>query len=118
MHGRHSEVTSGKLVGEPINLSSGVAEDDCLCDGDCLVEIGQSVQLPILLLNSDVELLDTFEGELSLLDQDTNGIAHEFGGDLKDILGHRSGEENDLGRLREELEDVVDLLSETTLLLC
>lgn len=118
MHGRDSEVTSGQLVGEPINLSSGVTEDDCLCDGDCLVEIGKSVQFPILLLNSDVELLDTFEGKLSLLDQDTNGIAHEFGGDLEDILGHRSGEKNDLGRLREELEDVVDLLSETTLLLC
>lgn len=115
MHGRHSEVTSGKLVSKPIDLSSGVAEDDCLCDGDCLVEIGKSVQLPILLLNSDVELLDTLEGELGLLDQDTDGIAHEFSGDLEDVLGHGSGEKDDLGGLREELEDVVNLLSKTTL---
>jgi hypothetical protein len=30
-------------------------------------------------------------------------------------LGHSSGEKDDLGRLRKELEDIVDLLSETTL---
>ena len=33
----------------------------------------------------------------------------------RDILGHCSGEKNNLGGLREKLEDVVDLLGETTL---
>jgi len=116
VHGGHSEVTSGKLVGKPIDLSSGVAEDDCLCDGDCFVQIGEGIQFPILLLNSDVELFDTLEGQFGLLDQDTNGIAHELGGDLEHILGHGGGEKNDLGGLREKLEDIVDLLGETTLL--
>jgi hypothetical protein len=118
VHGGHGEVTRGELVGKPVNLPSGVAEDDSLCDGDSLIQIGEGVQLPILLLDGDVELLDTFEGELSLLDQDTDGIAHEFGGDLEHILGHGGGEEDNLGRLREELEDIVDLLSETTLDAC
>jgi hypothetical protein len=114
MHSRDGEVTSSQLVGEPVDLSSGVAEDDSLGDGNGLVEIRESIQLPLFLLNSDVELLDAFESEFGLLDQDTDGVAHELGGDLEHILRHRGREEDDLGGLRQELEDVVDLLGETT----
>lgn len=115
VHGRDSEVTGSELVSEPINLSSGVAEDDGLRDCDGFVQIGKGIQLPILLLNSNVKLLDTFESEFSLLDQDTDRVAHELGGDLKNILGHGGGQENDLGGLWQELENIVDLLSETAL---
>jgi len=114
VHSRDSEVTSSKLVGEPVDLSAGVAEDNGLGDGNGLVEIGKGVKLPLLLLDGDIELLDTLKGKLLLLDQDTDGVTHELGGDLKDILGHGSGEQGDLGRLGKELEDVVDLLGETT----
>ena len=62
-----------------------------------------------------VQAMLMIEGELSLLDQDTNRIAHEFGGNLKDILWHGSGEKNYLSRLWQKLEDIVDLLGETTL---
>lgn len=113
VHGRDREVTGSELVGEPVDLPAGVAEDDSLSDGNGLVQVGQSVELPVLLLDSNVELLDTFEGKLVLLDEDTDGVAHELGGDLEDVLGHGGGEENDLGGLREQLEDVVDLLGET-----
>lgn len=113
VHGRDGEVTGSELVGEPVDLPAGVAEDDGLGDGDGLVQVGEGVQLPVLLLDSNVELLDTFEGKLVLLDEDTDGVAHELGGDLEDVLGHGGGQENDLGGLGEELEDVVDLLGET-----
>lgn len=113
VHGRDGEVTGSELVGEPVDLSAGVAEDDSLGDSDGLVEIGEGVELPLLLLNGNVELLDTFEGELVLLDENTDGVTHELGGDLEDVLGHGGGKENNLGRLGEELEDVVDLLGET-----
>lgn len=118
VHGGHGEVTGGELVSEPVNLSPGVAEDNGLCDGDRLIEIREGVELPVLLLDGDVELLDTFEGKLSLLDQDTNGVAHELGGDLEHILGHGGRKEDNLGGLRKELEDIVNLLSETTLDAC
>ena len=62
VHGRDSEITGGELVGEPVYLSSGVAEDDCLRDSDSLVEIGQSIQLPVFFLDSNVKLLDTLKG--------------------------------------------------------
>lgn len=115
VHGGDSEVTGSQLISEPVDLAAGVAEDDSLGDGDSLVEIGQGVELPLFLLDGDVELLDTFQGEFLLLHQDTDGIAHELGGNLKDILGHGSRQQDDLSRLRKELEDVVDLLGETTL---
>lgn len=115
VHGGDSEVTGSELVGEPVDLSAGVAEDDSLGDGDGFVEIGESVKLPLLLLNGDVELLDTFEGKFLLLDQDADGVTHELGGHLQDVLGHGGGKQNNLGGLREELEDVVNLFGETTL---
>jgi hypothetical protein len=114
VHGGDGEVTGSELVGEPVDLPAGVAEDDSLGDGDSLVQVGESVELPVLLLDGNVELLDTFKGKLVLLDQDADGVAHELGGDLEDVLGHGGGQENDLGALGKKLEDVVDLLGETT----
>ena len=113
VHGGDGEVTGSELVGEPVDLSAGVAEDDGLSNGDGLVKIGEGVQLPVFLLDGDVELLDTFKGEFVLLDENTDGVAHELGGDLEHILGHGGREEDNLGGLREELEDIVDLLGET-----
>jgi hypothetical protein len=112
VHGRDSKVTGSELVGEPVDLPTSVAEDDGLGDGDGLVQVGEGIELPVLLLDSNVELLNTFEGELVLLDEDTDRVAHELGGDLEDILGHGGGQEDDLSRLGQKLEDVVDLLSE------
>lgn len=114
VHGRDGEVTGSELVGEPVDLSTGVAEDDGLGDGDGLVQVGQGVELPLLLLDGDVELLDTFKRKFVLLDENADRVAHELGGDFEHILGHSGREEDDLGGLREELEDVVDLLGETT----
>lgn len=115
MHGRHGEVTGGELVGEPVNLSSCVAEDDGLGDGDSLIEIRKSVELPFFLLHSNVELLDAFQGQFGFLDEDADWVTHEFGGDFQNILRHRGGEQDNLGRLWEKLEDVVDLLGEPAL---
>ncbi len=112
VHGRDGEVAGGELVGEPVDLPAGVAEDDGLGDGDGFVKIGQSIELPLFLLDGDVELLDTFEGELVLLDKNTDWVAHELGGDLEHILWHGGREQDDLGGLWQKLEDVVDLLGE------
>lgn len=115
VHGRDGEIAGSELVGEPVDLSAGVAEDDSLGDGDCLVQIREGVELPLLLLDGNVELLDTLKGKLVLLHQDTDGVAHELGGDLEDVLGHGGGQQNNLGGLGQQLEDIVDLLGETTL---
>lgn len=115
VHGGDGEITSSELVGEPVNLSAGVAEDNSLGNGDGLVQIGEGVQLPLLLLDGNIELLDTLQGKLVLLDQDADRVTHELGGDLKNVLGHGSREKDDLSGLGEKLEDIVDLLGETAL---
>ena len=53
-HGGDGELPGGELLSEPVDLSLGVAEDDGLGDGDGLVEIGEGIELPVLLLDGDV----------------------------------------------------------------
>lgn len=114
VHGRDGKVTGSELLGEPVDLSAGVAENDGLGNGDSLVQVGEGVEFPLLLLHGNVELLDTFQGKLVLLDQNTDRVAHESGGDLEHVLGHGGRQEDNLGRLGQQLEDVVNLVGETT----
>lgn len=102
------------LLRQPIHLPASVTENDGLGDRDRLVEIAQSIQLPFLLLDGNVELLDTFQGQFVPLDQNPNWIPHKLFGHLEHIGGHGGRKKNDLGILREELEDLIDLVLETT----
>lgn len=54
------------------HLAPGVGEDDRLCDGQSLIQVTQSVQLPVLLLHIDIELLDTLKGQLITLDKNAH----------------------------------------------
>lgn len=47
-----------------VYLPLGVAEDDGLCDGQSVVQITQSVKLPLLSLHSHEELLYTLQSQL------------------------------------------------------
>ena len=46
------------------HLSLCVAENDSLCDGECIIEITECVELPLFFLNCHKELLDSFQGQL------------------------------------------------------
>jgi len=101
------------LLRQPIHLPASVAENDGLCDGHSFVQIAQGVQLPFLLLDRNVELLDTFQRQLVPLDENPNRLSHELLGHLEHIRRHRGGEKDDLGVLGEKLEDFIDLVLET-----
>ena len=101
------------LLRQPIHLPAGVTEDDSLRDGDRLVQIAQSIQLPLLLFDRDVELLDTFQGQFVPLDENPNGLSHELLGHLEHVCGHGCREKDNLSVLREELENLIDLVFET-----
>ena len=60
MHGGHREVCLSHLLRQPFNLPLGIAEDDCLRNGQSVVEITQGVKLPLFLLYGHKELLDAF----------------------------------------------------------
>lgn len=112
--GRDSELLLAHLVGEVVDLSSGVAEDDGLGDVKSIVQVNKSIHLPLLLLDVDVELLDTLKSKLITFDEDTDWISHELGGDVESIGRHGGGEEANLGGRRQQGEDVVDLVFEST----
>ena len=56
----------------------------------------------------------TFQGKLVLLHEDADGVGHEAVRDLQHVEGHSGGEQSHLDTLREVLENVVDLVLETT----
>jgi hypothetical protein len=114
MHNGNNEIVLLHLVSQLNNSLFGVAIDQSLTDVKVTVEIEEDVHLPLFLFYGDIVLLDTFEGELLILDQDLGGIAHKVLGQLQDVHRHGSREEGNLDLAREILEDVLDLLLETT----
>lgn len=111
--GGDGEVELPHLLGEPVDLAPCVAEDDRLSDGDGVVEVAQGVELPLLLLDSDEELLDALERQLVALHEDADRVGHELVGHLEDLLRERGGDQHDLRSGRQIAIDIVDLLLET-----
>jgi len=101
-----------ELLGDVVDLSAGVDEDDGLGDGDGFVEIHEGFEL-VVFFDGDVELLDTIKGEGLLTDENTGGVTHELLSEFKDITGHGGGEEADLDITGHEAEDFVNLFLET-----
>lgn len=86
VHRRDREVRLAHLFGEPVDLSLRRAEDDGLGDGERVVQIAQRVELPLLALDGDEKLLDTFECQLITLDEDSDWVRHELVGHLEDLV--------------------------------
>lgn len=59
MSGGDSEVTSTKLVSQPIDFLASVGKNDSLGDIQSVVEVAKSVELPLLTFTVDVELTNT-----------------------------------------------------------
>lgn len=100
------------MVGQQVDLPPRVTEDNSLGDRDGFVKITESVQLPVLLLDGNVELLDTLQSQLVTLDENPDGVTHELFGDLQNLGGHGGGEKGDLCIARKELENFIDLVFE------
>lgn len=109
----HREVGFTHLLRKPVDLSLCVAEDDGLGDGECVIQITQSVKLPVFLLYSNEELLDSFKGKFITLDQDPDGVCHEFRCHFEDIVWESSRKDDDLCLRWQVAVDIVDLLLET-----
>lgn len=91
-----------------------VAIDDTLLDINVVVELDEGIELPVILLNGNVELFNTIKSEFFILDQNGGGISHEILGEVQDLGGHGSGEEGDLDITGDETKDLLDLVLETS----
>lgn len=58
MHGRHGEVIAPHLLRQPIHLPFRVAENHGLRDCQCIIQVTESVEFPLLALHSYKKLLD------------------------------------------------------------
>lgn len=114
VHDTDHEVLLGHGSLEFLDSLLGVTVDESLVDVEVGVEGEKHVNLPGLLLDSDVVLLDTDEGELLTLNKDLCWVSHEVLGELEDLLWHSGREEGDLDVTWQELEHVLDLWLEST----
>mmetsp|Transcript_5328 Transcript_5328/g.11651 ORF Transcript_5328/g.11651 Transcript_5328/m.11651 type:complete len:229 (+) Transcript_5328:268-954(+) len=113
VHARDSEISFLHMLLQPVNLTTCVAVNDGLGDGERLVQIAKGVKLPLLTFHGNIKLLDTLKGQLILLHEDTHWIPHETLCDLKNIKRHRGGEKAHLHRFGKELEDIINLVLES-----
>lgn len=114
VHDRDGEIVLSHGLLELLNTLLGVTVDEGLVDVQVGVQVEQNVHLPLLLLDSDVVLVNTFEGELLVLDKNLCGLTHEVLGHAEDLWGQSGREESDLDIAGQELENVLDLVFETT----
>jgi len=114
VHAGDGEVLFLELFGKFIDSLLLVAVHDTLLDIDVVVEFDESIEFPFFLVDGDVELLDTVQGEFFVLDQDGGGVSHEVLGEGEDFRGHGGGEQGNLDITGDELEDVLNLFLETS----
>mmetsp|Transcript_27194 Transcript_27194/g.63561 ORF Transcript_27194/g.63561 Transcript_27194/m.63561 type:complete len:205 (+) Transcript_27194:860-1474(+) len=113
MHRTNCEVSLAHLSRQPVHLLLGVAEDDSLCDGEGIVQIAESIKLPLLTLDGDEELFNTLKGQLITLDEHAHRLIHELFSHVKHLLRHRSAHQHHLGRWWKVAVYVVDLFFES-----
>eukprot|EP00009_Paramoeba_aestuarina_P007943 CAMPEP_0201521526 /NCGR_PEP_ID=MMETSP0161_2-20130828/14553_1 /ASSEMBLY_ACC=CAM_ASM_000251 /TAXON_ID=180227 /ORGANISM="Neoparamoeba aestuarina, Strain SoJaBio B1-5/56/2" /LENGTH=415 /DNA_ID=CAMNT_0047920173 /DNA_START=188 /DNA_END=1435 /DNA_ORIENTATION=- len=114
MGGGDDKLSALHLLSQPVDLPSCVAKDNGLGDVDGIVQITQGLEFVLVDSNINVELLDTFKGQLSSLDQNLDRVVHESLSNFKSFLGHGGREETDMHVTGEGGEDGVDLVAETS----
>ena len=115
MHRRNSEICVAHLVGQPVDLTPGITEDDSLCDRQGVVEVAERVEFPFFFLYGDEVLLQTLERQLVTFDEDTNGISHELGCHVKNVVWQRGRDYAYLSCGRQIAIYVVNLFAEATI---
>ena len=71
----HGEVASVHAVREPFDFAPRVAVNDGLSNRQARVEITNCFEFPILTFDCDIELLDSIQRDVFVLNKDLNGIA-------------------------------------------
>jgi hypothetical protein len=93
VHDADSEFLLSHGLLELFDSLLGVTVDKSLVDVQVGVQVEEHIHFPLLLLDSNVILSDTFEGEVLRLDENLGGVSHEMLGELEDVLGKGGGEE-------------------------
>jgi len=114
VHGGDGHVLLNELVTEFFDSLLGIAVDNALSDFNIIVQFDKCIEFPFFSVQSDVELLDTIECEIVVLNENSSRVSHELLGDFENFRGHSSREKCNLNIMGELLEDLVNLILETT----
>jgi len=114
MHGGDGEIVlvHGLLKLEDSLLS--VTVDKSLVDIQVGVKIKEDLHLPLFLLNGNIVLTDTFKGQIFTFDENLLWVSHEVLGQSENIVWHGSREKSNLDISWQELEDILNLLLESS----
>ncbi len=99
------------LICQPVHFAPGIDKDHTLGDSQCLIQITQGVQLPLLPINIHIELLDTLQGQLISLHQNLDWLVHELPCDLECFGWHCCREHTHLQLWWKKLKNVINLYS-------
>lgn len=114
MHGGDGHVLLNELVTEFFDSLLSIAVDNTLSDFNIIVQFDKCIEFPFFSVQGNVELLDTIESEIIVLNENSSRVSHELLGDLKNFGSHSSREKCNLNIMGELLEDLVNLILETT----
>lgn len=114
VHDGDSEFFFSHSLLEFLDSLFGVTVNESLVDIQVSVKVEEHIHLPLFLLDSDVVLSDTFKSKVFRLNKNLCGVSHEMLGKLEDVLGKGSREKGDLDISGKVLENVLNLLLETS----
>ena len=101
-------------VGKLLDPLLPVGEDNALGDDHVLVELKEGSELLAVFLEGNVELLDSFQSELLILDQNLDRSLHELLSHFNNFWRHGGREEADLDVSREVLENLFDFFNKAS----
>ena len=101
-------------VSKLLNPFLSVGEDNALSDDHVLVELKKSSELLAVFLKGNVELFDSFQSKLLILDQNLDWSLHELLSHLNNFWRHSGREKADLNVSREVLENLFDFFNKAS----
>lgn len=63
MHGADGEIGLPHFLRQPVDLALRVAENNCLCDREGVVQVTECVKFPFFALHSNEELFYPFQSQ-------------------------------------------------------
>lgn len=113
VHDRNGKVLIGHNLFEFFDTLFSVAINKRLVNVEVRIKVKEHLHLPFFLLNGDVVLMNTFEGQLLVLNENFGGIAHKVACELKNFRRQSGRKERNLDVSWQEFENALNLFLKT-----
>jgi hypothetical protein len=114
VHRRDSHFLFSKFLFKFFYSLFSVAVNNSLGDFDVVVKFNQGIEFPFFSIKSDVELLNTIEGQIVVFNENDCWCSHELLSNFQDFWGHSGREQCNLNIMGEFLENFVNLILESS----